>query len=92
MKDANDRKVLSLIAAPDDMGRPFFMPPGTDPKLVATIREAFEKVMADREFQAEAGRRLLEIDPLTGMQLQTMIREAYQTSRPLIDRAKEFMR
>lgn len=92
VKDANDRKVLSLIAAPDDMGRPFFMPPGTDPRLVAIIRDAFEKVMADPEFQAEAARRLLEIDPLTGAQLQTMMREAYQTSRPLIDRAKEFMR
>ena len=92
VKDTNDRKVLSLIAAPDDMGRPFFMPPGTDPRLVAMISEAFDKTMADPEFQAEAARRLLELDPLNGAQLQTMIREAYQTPRPLIERAKEFMR
>ena len=92
VKDPNDRKVLSLIAAPDDMGRPFFMPPGTDPRFVAIMREVFEKTMADPEFQAEAVRRLLEIDPLTGAQLQTMIGEAYRTPQTLIDRAKEFMR
>ena len=92
IKDTNDRKVLSLIAAPDDMGRPFFMPPGVDPRLVAIIRDAFQNTIADPEFKAEAARRLLELDPLTGAQLQTMIRDAYQTSRPIIERAKEFMR
>ncbi|HWG03902.1 MAG TPA: hypothetical protein VG271_02710, partial [Beijerinckiaceae bacterium] len=41
VQDASDKKVLSLISAPDDMGRPFFMPPGTDKALVEIVRKAF---------------------------------------------------
>ena len=90
--DQNDRKVLGLISSPDDMGRPFFMPPGTDRRLVAMMREAFDKTMVDPEFLADARKRLLEIEPLPGARLRDMLAEAYQTPKALVERAKAFMK
>ena len=92
VRNQDDKKVLGLISTPDDMGRPFFMPPGTNPDLVRVVRRAFDATMKDSEFLADARRRLLEIDPLTGERLQALLSEAYQTPGALVERARGFMK
>lgn len=92
VQDTSDKKVLSLISTPDDMGRPFFMPPGTDKTLVQIARRAFDETMMDPEFLADAKKQMLEIAPISGEQLRTMLVDAYQTPSKLVERAKAFMR
>jgi tripartite-type tricarboxylate transporter receptor subunit TctC len=92
VRDASDKKVLSLISAPDDMGRPFFMPPGTDKALVQIVRRAFDETMTDPEFLADAKKQMLEIAPISGERLRTMLVDAYQTPSQLVERAKAFMK
>jgi tripartite-type tricarboxylate transporter receptor subunit TctC len=90
--DISDKKVLSLISAPDDMGRPFFMPPGTDKTLVQIVRRAFDETIMDQEFLADAKKQMLEIAPIGGEQLRAMLVDAYQTPSQLVERAKDFMK
>jgi tripartite-type tricarboxylate transporter receptor subunit TctC len=74
------------------MGRPFFMPPGTDKTLVQIARRAFDETMMDPEFLADAKKQMLEIAPISGEQLRTKLVDAYQTPSKLVERAKAFMR
>lgn len=92
IKDPEDRQVLNLIAAPDDMGRPFFMPPGTPTSFVSVLRKAFDATMKDREFLADAAKRQMEVDPLSGAEMEKTLKAAYASPRPLVEKAMALMR
>ena len=47
--------------------------------------------MKDKAFLADAERSNLEVDPITGEDMQTRITEAYQADKPIIDRMSELM-
>jgi tripartite-type tricarboxylate transporter receptor subunit TctC len=92
VKNEDDKQVLRLLSIPEDIGRPFAMPPGTPAELVTIIRRAFDATMADKTFRTEAEKRLLEVDPLTGEEVQKLIQAGYATPKPLIERAAVFLR
>ena len=72
------------------MGRPFIMPPDTPKELVNTIRRAFNATMKDPVFLAEAKKSLFDVDPLTGEEMERILRQAYATPTQLVQRAMEF--
>ncbi len=92
VKNPDDRHVLNLIAAPDDMGRPFLMPPGTPKPMVSILRRAFDATMIDKAFLEDAAKRQMEVDPLTGEEMEKMLKAAYATPKPLVERAVSLMR
>ena len=87
VSDAETKKVLEILAAPEEMGRPYYMPAGTPKEYVAMMRKAFDATLKDPAFLAEAEKARLEVDPLTGAQMEAIIRKAYETPKPLIERA-----
>ena len=91
VQNPNDKKLLQILSVPEDMGRPFFMAPGTSKDMVTIIRRAFDATMKDKAFLADAERSNLEVDPITGEDMQTRITEAYQADKPIIDRMSELM-
>jgi tripartite-type tricarboxylate transporter receptor subunit TctC len=89
VSNPDDKKVLEILAFPEEMGRPFFMPPGTPKPLVKAMRRAFDAAMKDPAFIADAEKSRLEIDPVTGEEMEEMIRRAFATPKPLVQRALE---
>jgi tripartite-type tricarboxylate transporter receptor subunit TctC len=87
---AEDRALIELLFFPQEMGRPFVMPPGTPKKLVHTIRRAFDATMKDPAFLAEAEKSLFDVDPLNGEEMEQILRRAYATPKALVQRAAEF--
>ena len=60
VKTADDRKVFEFLFAPQEMGRPFFAPPGVPAERVQALRAAFAQTLKDRAVPGrgrEAGRR-----------------------------------
>jgi tripartite-type tricarboxylate transporter receptor subunit TctC len=86
-KTPEDRSVLELIYAQQQFGRPFVMPPGSPPDRVAMMRKAFLQVLEDKELLAEAGKMNLDIDAMSGDELQGVINQIYATPQPIVDRA-----
>jgi tripartite-type tricarboxylate transporter receptor subunit TctC len=86
----DDRALIELLFFPQEMGRPFVMPPDTPKELVNTIRRAFDATMKDPAFLAEAQKSMFDVDPLTGEEMEQILRRAYATSKELIQRAAEF--
>jgi tripartite-type tricarboxylate transporter receptor subunit TctC len=87
---ADDRALIELLFFPQEMGRPFVMPPDTPKELVTTIRRAFDATMKDPAFLAEAQKSLFDVDPLTGEEMEQILRRAYATPKELVQRAAEF--
>jgi tripartite-type tricarboxylate transporter receptor subunit TctC len=89
VSDPDNKKVLELILIRQEMGRPFALPPGTPADRVAILRSAFEATLKDPAFLTEAAKLQLDIDPLTGPQIEGLLKTAYAAPKPIVARAAQ---
>ncbi len=82
-----NRKVLELILARQEMGRPLTAPPDVPADRLAALRAAFDATLKDAEFLAEAQRLQMEIEPLDAAAIETLLSKAYGAPRDIIARA-----
>jgi tripartite-type tricarboxylate transporter receptor subunit TctC len=87
--NADDKKVIELISFPEEIGRPFVMPPGTPKEMVTLVRRAFDAALKDPALRTEAEKTMLEVDPVTGEEMEQLLIRAYDTPKPLVQRAIE---
>jgi tripartite-type tricarboxylate transporter receptor subunit TctC len=90
VSDPDEKKMLGLLAYPEEMGRPFLMPPGTPKPYVEAMRKAFDETMKDPAFLADAERARLEVEPVSGTEMEKMIKAAFETPKALVERASQF--
>jgi tripartite-type tricarboxylate transporter receptor subunit TctC len=81
------RAIIGLFSAPSFVGRSFFTTQGVPADRVAILRQAFAETLDDPHFRADAQRMGLEIDPMTGPELQDKVRALMQTPKDLIAKA-----
>lgn len=74
-----DRSMLKIVFGTQEMGRPFVGPPEMPKARLAAIRKAFMDTLKDPEFLADAKRRRLEIDPVSGEDIEKLVNELYAT-------------
>ena len=86
-KTDEERQIFKLIFSRQIMGRPFLAPPGLPPERLAVLRKAFDDTMTDKEFLADAAQNKIEINPVSGTQIQAMIREGYETPADVVKKA-----
>ena len=86
-----DRQVLELILIRQEPGRPFAAPPGVPAERVAALRRAFEETLTDPAFVAEAAKLQLEIEPLSGDQINRLLAKAYGSPKTIVGRAVELL-
>ncbi len=85
-KNDEDRAALKLLSAPPDIGRPVFAPPGLQPERVKALRDAFDATMKDAAFLEQAKREGLDIDPISGEQLQKVVNDILSAPQSVRDR------
>lgn len=81
-----DRAVVKLVSAPATIGRPVFTAPGVPAPVVATLRKAFTAMVQDKAFNEEAAREKLDINPVSGEELQKIVDDLVATPKPVADR------
>ncbi len=69
------------------MGRPFAAPAGVPPERVAALRRAFDETVHDPQFLATAKLAELEINPVSGEDVQKLVAEIYQTPPEIAHKA-----
>jgi tripartite-type tricarboxylate transporter receptor subunit TctC len=82
------KKIISLLVTSEAIGRPLLAPPGVPAERVALLRKALMEVAADPEFLAEAEKSQLEISPVSGEKLQTMVQEIVNTPPDIVEKYK----
>jgi len=85
------RRLAKILLIPDEMGRPLFGPPGMPTDRLKLLRDGFNRMMADPELVADAKKKGLDAAPLSGEELEALIKEAGVPSADIIQRLKPLM-
>jgi len=88
-KSEEQKRVLELIFARQVMGRPVLAPPGLPAERVKALRRAFDATMRDKAFLAEAEKSNWEITPVSGEEIETLMKRVYATPPAIIDLAQK---
>lgn len=87
-RNDEERDTLKLFASVGDVGRAYLAPPGVPAARVTQLRKAFMDTMKDPEMIAYAKANNLELDPMSGEDLQKLIVDMSNSPASTIERAK----
>src|SRR5262249_7659199 len=87
-RDDRDRQILKLVLARQQMGWPFLAPPDLPTDRAQALRQAFDATMRDAEYLAEAKQRALDVNPMTGAEIDQLVGDLYRTSPDVIAATK----
>jgi tripartite-type tricarboxylate transporter receptor subunit TctC len=92
---AKTEQAKSLIDAgvqkPATVYRAYSLPPGTPKEQVKILRDAFAKTMKDPEFLAEAKKAKLDLDPMTGEEVEKVVAGLFKISPAQTAKLKEIL-
>jgi tripartite-type tricarboxylate transporter receptor subunit TctC len=86
-----DRQALLLAIARLEYGRPFFLPPGVPADRVEALRRAFDVTIKDPAFREEAEKTKIDLDALTGEEVQKLVEQVSHTPADVVARVREAM-
>jgi tripartite-type tricarboxylate transporter receptor subunit TctC len=88
-KTDEDRQVIELIESQGVFGRPYIAPPGVPAERLAALRKAFVDTFNDPAVKAEAAKMELDLDYMSGGDLQALVSKLYGLPPSTIARAKQ---
>ena len=87
-RNADEEKVLTLVSNDSRVGRSLMAPPDLPVERLAALRKAFMDTVGDPDFLDEAKRAGLDVAPMDGAALQTMIIASVQVDPAVAARVK----
>ena len=88
-KDPEKLQILKLILAAQEMARPFAGPPGIPADRKAALVAAFEATMKDKDYLEDAKKLKIDVNPVSGKALETLLAELYATPKDVVKKAGE---
>ncbi len=80
-----------MILAANEIGRPIIGTPGIPADRVKILREAFMKTMSDPELLDDAKKKKLDLDPVSGEELEKLGKEIMAQPPDVIERMKKLL-
>jgi hypothetical protein len=77
-----------FILAQTRIGRPFALGPGVPKQRMEALRRAFDVTARDSIFLGQAAKSQLDIDPVGGAEIDSLIAQAASLSRDSIEKLK----
>ena len=88
-QNEEQRQILKLVFSRQVTGRPFVAPPGLPADRKQALRAAFDQTMQDADFRDEAQKNGLEINPVSGTDIDALIAELYRLPPDVVAKARE---
>lgn len=88
---AESRAVADVILRGGDFGRPWVMPPDTPAEIVRMMRGAYAKAMADPALLDDAKKGKLEVEYVTGEELQKLAGKMMSQPPSVVERVKKLL-
>ena len=88
---ANSRRFAQVVLAAGDFGRPILVTPGTPPDRVKMLRDALVKTLNDPDVIAEAKKARMDIDPSSGEELESLVKEIFDSPPDVLERVKKML-
>ena len=83
------KAALDFILAREILGRPFLAPPDVPADRVKALRDAFDATLKDKEFLIDAERRRVEINLVTGAEVDQLLKTSAAAPKAVIDAVRE---
>jgi tripartite-type tricarboxylate transporter receptor subunit TctC len=87
-----DVPVVNLLSVPVTMARIVGLPPGAPTDRLEALRKAFDATMKDPAFLAAAEKRRMDLDYMSGADVQKNIAELVRTPKPVLVRAAKALK
>lgn len=87
-KNEEDRQVLTFMSADMGISRAFVTTPDVPADRLAALRRAFDQMIKDPDFLAEAAKTKMDISPSTGEEAQKVAESMLNMPPRIIQRAK----
>ena len=91
-RSPEDRQIMEVVFAKYGMARPFFTAPGVPPDRLALLRRAFDATMSDPVVIAEAKKLGMEVSPVRGESVETLVMKMMATPDDLAARARDVLK
>jgi tripartite-type tricarboxylate transporter receptor subunit TctC len=89
-RTAEQKDILEVVFARQEMGRPFMLPPGTPAELVTLLRRTFDAAMRDPQLVSDAKRQRLDLNrPMSGEDIHGLIDRLYTFPADIVAKAAE---
>jgi len=82
------RHVLNVLNAADEIGRPFIMSKQVPPERLAILRNAFSATMSDPAFRSDMEKQQLPLHPLRGEEAEAIVAKMAGVPREVAAKAK----
>jgi tripartite-type tricarboxylate transporter receptor subunit TctC len=88
MTDPLHKRVAEFLSAESDFGRSAFLPPGVPADRANALRAAFDQMMKDKDFLAEADKLKIYVEHITGDDLARITKLIVEAPKDVVDLAK----
>lgn len=87
------RKLIEVgIHATASITRPYALPPGTPNDRVQLLRRAFRETLKDKDFVAEAVKSKLDVDPVSGEEVEKIVAGLFKLDAATIAKMSEVLK
>jgi tripartite-type tricarboxylate transporter receptor subunit TctC len=91
-KTDEQKALLRLVFTQQSIGRPIIGPPGMSQNILAIYQKAFNDMMADPKFKADAVARSIEVvSPLAGPDALKLVSQLYDSDPALVAKASKIL-
>ena len=88
-KDPEAKQIFRQLVSNDEIGRSLFTTPNVPPARLRLLRSAFQTMLADPEFRAEAAKLKLPLAPKSGEEMQKTIADMFAVSPETLAKIRE---
>jgi tripartite-type tricarboxylate transporter receptor subunit TctC len=87
VKGEEQKQIVRLILASQEMARPFAAPPGIPEDRKHALIAAFDATMKDPEFLAEAAKMKADVNPVSAAAIEELVNDIYKTPKDIVSKA-----
>ncbi len=88
---SEQKQMIELLLAANEMGRPFFLPPGVPKDRIQTLQNALVATAKDPTFIAEADKQGMELQLMTGDEVERLVARVYASPKAIVEMAKQIV-
>jgi tripartite-type tricarboxylate transporter receptor subunit TctC len=90
--NARAKAIMALRSAPEVIGRPYVMAPGTPEPIANIMREAFSKVLGDKELVAEATKAKMDLEFVPATEAQKVMKEMLEQPKDIVAEFSKYIK
>lgn len=85
------KRLADVLLSTGDFGRPLIAPPNLPAERLKVLRDAYAKMLDDRDFLAEAKKREWEVERISGAELEAMAKRSVTQSAETVERLRKIL-